>query len=185
MGIMSDFREERKADWSDIADAIHDSVTMENVIAMYFPQLPTRNHRCPCPFHNGKDYNFSFTKRGYKCFVCGASGDVITFVKEACELSTMADAMKRINADFRLGLPIDGTLSAIQSATLALRRAEAEKKKAAEEDWWNTYHALMDEWIRLDSIRRNGDPDSDEYAYAVNNIDRISYEIDCLKAEPG
>lgn len=185
MGIMSDFREERKADWSDIADAIHDSVTMENVIAMYFPQLPIRNHRCPCPFHNGKDYNFSFTERGYKCFVCGVSGDVITFVKEACELSTRVDAMKRINADFRLGLPIDGTLSAIQSATLALRRAEAKKKKEAEEKWWNTYHALMDEWIRLDSIRRNGDPDSDEYAYAVNNIDRISYEIDCLKTEPG
>ncbi len=40
MGIMSDFREERKADWSDIADAIHDSVTMENVIAMYFHNSP-------------------------------------------------------------------------------------------------------------------------------------------------
>lgn len=184
MGILSDFHGERKAEWSDIAAAIRETVTMDEVIAKYAPQLPTRNHRCPCPFHNGKDYNFSYTRYGYKCFVCGVSGDVVTFVKEACELATRADAMKRINSDFRLGLPIDGTLSVNQSAAFALRRAEAEKKKAAEEAWWNTYLLLTDEWIRLDRIRRNGDPASDEYSYAVKNIDYISYLIDCLKAEP-
>ncbi len=184
MGILSDFREERKVDWSDIAAAIHETVTMDEVIAEYAPQLPTRNHRCPCPFHNGRDYNFSYTRYGYKCFVCGVSGDVVTFVKEVCELSTRVDAMKRLNADLRLNLPIDGTINASQSAEMALRRKQAEEKQAAETEWWNTYHLLTDEWIRLDRIRRTADPTSDEYADAVKRIDYISYQIDSLPKEP-
>lgn len=184
MGILSDFREERKVEWSDIAATIHETVTMDEVIAEYAPQLPIRNHRCPCPFHNGKDYNFSYTRYGYKCFVCGVSGDVVTFVKEACEFATRADAMKRLNQDLNLHLPIDATINAEVSAEVAKRRAEREAKEAEAAEWWNTYHLLTDEWIRLDRIRRTADPSSDEYAYAVKNIDRISYQIDCLKAEP-
>ena len=39
--------------------------------------------RGPCPFHHGKNDNFSLTPRGgYKCFVCGESGDVFTFVEK-------------------------------------------------------------------------------------------------------
>ena len=35
--------------------------------------------RGPCPFHHGKNPNFSVTARGgYKCFKCGESGDVFT-----------------------------------------------------------------------------------------------------------
>ena len=45
-----------------------------------------RSQRGPCPFHGGKDPNFSiFVKggaAGYHCFVCGASGDVYRFLME-------------------------------------------------------------------------------------------------------
>ena len=181
--MWDDFRPERKANWEDIAQAIHDAVTMEDVLAMYSPSTPIRHHRCPCPLHNGKDYNFSFTDHGYKCFVCGASGDVIAFVKEVCELATRADAMKRINADFGLSLPIDCTLSDIQSATLALRRAEAEKKKAEEDAWWDEYHRLTDEWIELDKVKRTADPSSEEYADAAKRIDFISFQLEMLECD--
>lgn len=185
MGTWDSFQPERTADWSDISDAIRESITMEAVLATYCPSTPRRHHRCPCPLHNGQDYNFSYTERGYKCFVCGASGDVIGFVKEVCELSTRPDAMRRINEDFHLNLPINCTLSAIQSANLALRRAEAEAKKAEKDAWWHEYHLLTDEWIRLDRIRRTADPESDEYAEAVKRIDSINYQIDSLPKEPG
>ena len=179
------YHRERKATWEDISDAIRSTVTMDDVLSAYTPQLVRRNNRCPCPIHNGKDANFSYASRGYKCFVCGASGDVISFVKEVCELPKRTDAMKRINQDFRLGLPIGCTLSDIQSANLALRRAAAEKKKAEKDTWWSEYHLLTDEWIRLDRIRRTADPNSDEYAEAVKNIDRIGDMIDNLPKEPG
>ena len=172
------FREERKADWSDIAASIHESVTMDDVIRTYAPNLRVRNHRAPCPLHNGKDYNFSYTRNGYKCFVCGASGDVITFVKELLRLSTRVDAMKRINADLRLNLPIDGNISAELSADLAKRRAERERQEREEQECLDRYHELMDEWIRLDQTKRTADPASKEYADAVKRIDYISYLID-------
>ena len=181
MDWQSAYRPERKAEWGDIADAIHGSVTIEEALTFYCPSLPKRNHRCPCPIHNGRDYNFSYNAHGYKCFVCGASGDVVALVKEVCELATRADAMRRINADFRLDLPIDGTLSAIQSANFAHRREQREKQQAAEDAWWAEYHRLMDEWTRLDKIKRTADPDSDEYADAVKTIDFISFQLDMLE----
>jgi predicted P-loop ATPase len=154
---------------------------MEDVLEFYCPSTPRQHHRCPCPIHNGKDYNFSYMDKGYKCFSCGAKGDVITFVQTICEYEYRSDAMRRINSDFRLDLPLGGEiLSATQSASLALKRAEAKAKKDAEEAWENEYHDLTDEWIRLDKVRRTADPMSDEYAEAVKKIDRISYMIDDL-----
>lgn len=170
-----------RASWEDIAHAIRDSITMEDVLEFYCPSTPRRHHRCPCPIHNGKDYNFSYMEKGYKCFSCGAKGDVITFVQTICEYERRSDAMRRINSDFRLDLPLSGeALSASQSASLALKRAEAKAKQEAEDAWENEYRSLTDEWIRLDKVRRTADPSSDEYAEAVKNIDRISFMIDDL-----
>lgn len=177
------FLPERQAEWSDIAAEIRGAVTMEDVLRAYSPSTPTRNHRCPCPIHNGKDPNFSYTRNGYKCFVCGASGDVIRFVQTMCGLSR-ADAMKRINADFRLNLPISCTINAIQSADLALKRAERERREAEHTAWVDEYNRLWDEWTRLDIIKRTADPNTAEYADAVKRIEYAAYKIDCLKAEP-
>jgi len=173
-----------RASWEDIAHAIRDSITMEDVLEFYCPSTPRQHHRCPCPIHNGKDYNFSYMEKGYKCFSCGAKGDVITFVQTICEYERRSDAMRRINSDFRLDLPLGGeVLSASQSASLALKRAEAKAKQEAEKAWENEYHSLTDEWIRLDKVRRTADPSSDEYAEAVKNIDRIAFMIDDLPGD--
>lgn len=178
------FQPERKVDWADIAEAIRDKVTMDEVIPIYAPELRTRNRRCPCPFHNGKDLNFSYTRSGYKCFVCGASGDVVAFVKDILGYATRADAMKRINQDLGLNLPIGTDVNAKISAEIAMRRAKHEAQDRAHQAWEAEYNRLLDEWISLDSIRRTADPDSDEYADAVKRIDYVSYQLDCMPREP-
>lgn len=180
MSTFDSFRAERKASLEDISQAIRESVTMDEALAMYSPSTPRRHRRCPCPLHNGKNYNFSYTEHGYKCFVCGASGDVISFVKEVCELATRADAMKRMNHDLHLNLPIDGEVNAFQATEMSRRRAEAEARRAAEKAWDDEYHRLSDEWVRLDTIKRTADPSSEEYADAVKNIDFIGFQIDML-----
>lgn len=39
--------------------------------------------RGPCPFHHGKDPNFSIIPgKGYRCFVCGETGTVYTFLQK-------------------------------------------------------------------------------------------------------
>jgi DNA primase len=54
--------------------------------------------RGPCPFHHGKNDNFSLTPRGgYKCFVCGESGDVFTFVEKHLGLD-FVEAVKWVGA---------------------------------------------------------------------------------------
>lgn len=183
MGTFDDYRPERRASLEDIAQAIHDTVTMDEAVAMYAPDPPPRHHRIPCPIHNGKDYNFSYTPHGYKCFVCGASGDVIGFVKEVCELATRPDAMRKINADFNLNLPIDGTISATQSAKLALRRAEAKRRQEARGAWEARYTALLDAWCKLDNESRVV-TDPWELAQIKESMAMVEYDLDSMPPEP-
>lgn len=52
--------------------------------------------RGPCPFHQGKDPNFSVSpKGGYHCFVCHEKGDVFTFVQKRLGLD-FVDAVKYV-----------------------------------------------------------------------------------------
>lgn len=178
------YHRERRMTWEDIANAIHDTVTMDEVLALYCPETPRRSGRCPCPIHNGKDYNFSFSRFGYKCFVCGASGDVISFVKEVQRCPTRGDAMKRINADFHLNLPLDSAVSETQSAEIDRRRAEAKKRQKAIDEWWEKYHALMDEWIECDKVKRTAEPFSGAWNAAVLRLEILDYEIDNLPEQP-
>ena len=178
------YQTQRKIDWADVAQIIRESVSMDDVFAMYAPEIPRRNHRCPCPFHNGKDYNLSYNSNGYHCFVCGVGGDVIAFVKDIRELSTRADAMKLINADMHLNIPIGGTINAEQNAEIERRRKEAKVKQQAIDAWWEEYHRLMDRWIWLDKLKRSSEPMSDSYAYAVKQLERVSCELDSLPEEP-
>lgn len=178
------YKREQKMEWRDVALAIHDLVSTEQALRFYRPDLEIRHNRCPCPLHNGKDNNFSLTDYGYKCFVCGASGDVIALVKDVCELSTRTDAMKQINRDFNLRLPIDCEITQEQSTDLRHRREQAEAKKKAQEEWEQGYANLWDEWCRLDRQKRGCEVGTGAWIEAAHNIDRVSYEIDCYPEKP-
>jgi DNA primase len=65
---------ERVREEADIVSIIGEFVKLKRVGTSF---------RGPCPFHHGKNANFSVSaKGGYKCFVCGESGDVFTFVQK-------------------------------------------------------------------------------------------------------
>lgn len=64
---------ERVREEADITAVIGEFVKLKRVGSSF---------RGPCPFHHGKDPNFSVTPRGYNCFVCHESGDVFTFVQK-------------------------------------------------------------------------------------------------------
>ena len=180
MDWTKNYHPERKYGWDEIAQLIHDSVSMEEVLRAYCPSIKIHGNRCPCPLHDGKGLNFSFTLSGFKCFVCGASGDVIGFVKDYCGYTSRIDAMKRMNSDLCLRLPIGGNMSVEQDRAIRARVEQAKEDREKEEAWWAEYHRLLDEWIEYDKIRRNAVWESAEYEHAVKNIDRVSYELDCL-----
>jgi len=67
--------------------------------------------RCSCPFHSGKDRNMKLFpgNRGFSCFVCHESGDVIKLVRRYYDKS-FKDCVAWFNDVFRLGLSLDGQI---------------------------------------------------------------------------
>jgi DNA primase len=66
---------ERVRESADIVEIIGEHVKLKRVGTSY---------RGPCPFHQGKDPNFSVspTHHTYHCFVCHESGDVFSFLQK-------------------------------------------------------------------------------------------------------
>ena len=62
--------------------------------------------RGPCPFHGGKNPNFSVSpKRGqYHCFKCGESGDVFSFLQKQLGVS-FPDALRSVAATVGIEVP--------------------------------------------------------------------------------
>ena len=101
----------------DYAGIIKSSISMPDVAERYSGQRIVRN-RIKCPIHHGSDLNMRIYRSSYHCFVCHATGDVIQFVQSVLGLS-FQDAMKRLNEDFRLNLPIGEKLPEQGKASLS------------------------------------------------------------------
>lgn len=179
-----EYKAERLPTIEDIAEVIHSGVTIEDALSTYCPSIPRRGHRCPCPIHNGKDFNFSYTDHHFKCFVCNSSGDVISLVKEVCELSTRLEAMKRICSDFRLGVDFRANIPPEVSVKVNKARAEAEAKRKAREEWEEKYARVMDEWVAEDLTVLHTPPDSNEniakICQAKQRREWLGYRLDQL-----
>lgn len=69
---------------------IRASVDIVDVIGRYVPLTRKgKNYKCICPFHDDHDPSMSIAsdKQIYKCFVCGAGGNVFTFVQNYEKIS--------------------------------------------------------------------------------------------------
>lgn len=177
------YHPERKASLQDLIQIIRDTVSMDDVVRVYAPNPPPRRHRIPCPIHAGEDYNLSFTDKGFCCFVCGAKGDQIAFVKDVLGLSTKAEAVRRLNQDLGLGLPIDSPVPSSFSAEAARARKNAEEKRLKEKELWELRESLEDEWASLDRIIHDPAADIEAKASAQERIAYIEYRLLSLPNE--
>ncbi len=79
-------------------DRIRESVDIVEVVSEYAQMTARgRNHVGLCPFHDDHDpsFNVSQEKQIYKCFVCGAGGNVYTFVREIEGIS-FVEAVRKV-----------------------------------------------------------------------------------------
>ncbi|MFI5227619.1 MAG: DNA primase [Gemmatimonadales bacterium] len=77
-----------------------------------------KDFRGPCPFHHGKNDNFTvFPGGGYKCFVCGEAGDAFTFVQ------------KHLGLDFVEAVKWVGARSGVEVHEVARRTAEIDPRE--------------------------------------------------------
>lgn len=88
---------------------IRNSLNIVDLIGEYLPLVQKgRNYFCVCPFHDDHNPSMSVSKEKqiYTCFVCGATGNVFTFLMEYEHLSFM-DAVYKV-AD-KTGIKIEKT----------------------------------------------------------------------------
>ena len=79
---------ERVRNGTDVVSVIGEFVRLKRVGTSF---------RGPCPFHHGKNPNFSVSDNGYYCFKCHEKGDVFTFVQKQMGLS-FVEAVKWVGA---------------------------------------------------------------------------------------
>lgn len=79
-------------------DQIRQSVDIVDVIGQYISiEKSGRNYKAVCPFHNDNHPSLSISpeKQIYKCFVCGAGGNVFTFLQNYLKISYI-EAVKKV-----------------------------------------------------------------------------------------
>ena len=171
---------------NNIADYIKSQITVRDVLNKY--GIPIKNNFSKCPFHFDKSPSFSIYANDtkYKCFGCGKSGDVISFVKEYFNLD-FKQAIERINVDFNLMLPIHGKMDyrAEQRARQLLRERKEkqteinEQKQALQDEYiqaFNKYHKCVRDMTLYRPLTQY-EPLKPEYVWAVHNIDLAEFEM--------
>lgn len=81
----------------DVVERVRESADIVAIVGEHMKLKRVGNSfRGPCPFHQGKDPNFSVSPRGgYVCFVCHEKGDVFTFVQKRLGLD-FVEAVKYV-----------------------------------------------------------------------------------------
>lgn len=146
-----------------------------------------RSGFCSCPFHQERTPSCKVTEKGYHCFGCGESGDMIDLVKYLFNL-TYKEAIEKLNTDFALGLPLDGQLSPAQHKRAILAQARQNVKKRLTDELEDTYWKLFDEEKRLKEIIETQKPEingdcmivTNDYIYAACHLPHIQFELDLV-----
>lgn len=128
------------------ADKIKAAVTTLDACGRYGIEV-NRAGFARCPFHGGGNEKTPSMKvyprdRGYHCFGCGKSGDVITLVQELFGIPFQA-ACSKLNSDFNLGLGIDRPMTQAEKIAANKEAWEREKKKQERD---KKHRELIDEW---------------------------------------
>lgn len=115
---------ERVREAADIVGIIGESVTLKRAGSAF---------RGPCPFHQGKNPNFSVDprRRIYHCFKCGESGDVFTYLR------------KRYGMDWPSAVRHVAERSGVVIHEVSVRREGPDPREAV----WEV-NAAAEEWFR-------------------------------------
>jgi len=91
----------------ELVDQIRDSADIVQIVGAYVKlRRSGGDFRGPCPFHGGKNPNFSVSARrnSYHCFKCGESGNVFTFLQKHLGMS-FPDAVREVAGTVGIVVP--------------------------------------------------------------------------------
>ncbi|MEE8342132.1 MAG: CHC2 zinc finger domain-containing protein, partial [Candidatus Neomarinimicrobiota bacterium] len=96
---------------NEVIDRVRDTANIVDVIAQYLDlRKRGQNFVGLCPFHNDTHPSLyvSPVKEIYKCFACGAGGNVFTFLMEYDKIS-FVDAVKQLGDKYGIEVVLSGT----------------------------------------------------------------------------
>lgn len=107
-----------------------------------------RHKKALCPYHDDSKPSLSFKGERFKCFSCGASGDVIDLVSCLTNSEPLA-VVQELSDAYRLGIDVSKPVN--KEAVKLAKKAQEQKKafEAWEQDAANTYaeyFRLLCEW---------------------------------------
>lgn len=176
----------------NLGGEIKSRLTMKEVVEKYGFHVNSRTNTMLCPFHD--DHHSSLhiysEKRGYFCYSCQAGGSVIDFVMKYFNLNFM-DACRKMNEDFRLGIPIGEELTEQQKREAAeavrKRQEEMRRKEKKKQQLFTAYHSALDRYCALDRMKMENLPVKDklgnykiskDYVYAIKRIDEAWADVE-------
>lgn len=162
----------------NLAQRVRESVRLADVLALYHLQ-PNRAGFLHCPFHSG-DRSPSLKvypdQNTWHCFGCGKSGTVIDFVMEM-ERCSFVDALKKLDADFRLELSDSKESYRNYRQRLSQRRREEIERKIKKDALEIKIAQRRALWLKIKSFEVSSHEQAQQAAEMISRIERIDYEI--------
>ena len=116
----------------DLFRRCREAVTAEDAARVYGLRID-RKGKAVCPFHDDHRPSMTFHNGRFRCWACGASGNAIDLTAHLLGVDALS-AVRRLDADFHLCLPLDRPLSA-QERAQAARREQLEDTRRRYEEW--------------------------------------------------
>jgi len=164
-----------------VFEIVKDSVDIVDAAQRYGLDV-SRHKKALCPFHSDTHPSLSFKRHRYKCFVCGAGGDVIDLVGRLANTAPL-ETVRELNQTFGLHIDID---KPVPSGEVQRRKRLQEQKKAFE-DWeqnaWktvNAYFHLLRDWQRLYAPKRPEDELDPRFVESLHQSGYIEHILEAM-----
>lgn len=155
--------------------------------AEFYGFTPNRANFIPCPFHHERTASLKLYSGadGFYCFGCHRGGTVIDFVAALYDLTPL-EAVRRLNEDFRLALPLDRPPDR-ETLRAAQHRREISDTYRLFEQWRDGMIQRLNACFReahlaMKSLETPVDLDrlTDAQALAIREQARVEYYSDIL-----
>lgn len=163
---------------------IRTNVSVRDVCSMYGIEV-NRAGFTRCFIHGEKTASLKVYDgdRGWYCFGCHRGGDVISFVMFYFGIDFI-DAVRKINQDFGLGLPIDKPLqpdAEKEAKRIAYqRRVAQDKRKKLLERLRAERDKALERYVAMDGLSDAARSDGLQAAQTLSDIETMSYFLDSL-----
>lgn len=140
----------------DVFQECRERVTAQEA-AQFYGLTFDRRGVALCPFHDDRHPSMSFKGGRFRCWACQASGDSIDFTMHYLGLSSPLEAVKRLNEDFHLSLPLHGKPTATERVAARKRQELAELHRAFEA-WRRDFICDLNRCILVANLALKRDP---------------------------